>query len=180
MKGKTTICKAVIALALSMILLISALMPITAFGTSSGNSEYVYYSVKTSDTLDRIASSYGVTTGDILALNAMEASDSVSAGQIIKIPISGTGSDSYSSVSTISLKASDADLKSVLSLIADCANYTILYTGTEGQTVTIDLEDVTPLAALDYVLRKVSMSYIQSGNMLIVGDTSTLNSSYID
>ncbi|HOD02828.1 MAG TPA: hypothetical protein PKN28_05830, partial [Clostridiales bacterium] len=79
----------------------------------------------------------------------------------------------------ISVNFNEVNVLSALSAVTKFTDYTILYLGAE-QTVTANISNVTPLTAVDYLLRMVNMSYIKNGNMLIVGDVGMLNSNFID
>jgi LysM repeat protein len=59
----------------------------TATVAPTGNaSAYIEYTVQKGDLLNSIAKKYNVTTKDILALNQISNADSLTVGQILRIP----------------------------------------------------------------------------------------------
>ncbi len=182
MKFKNKKAKSIGIFALGLVLLASSLLPITVFGSSS-DGVAAKYTVKKGDNLSKIAASYGVTVSNIVSANGISASSTLYAGQVLKIPAASSvqedSTTAYASSSTISLDVTNADLKGVLSAILAHTGYTMIYKGDSAE-ITISLEDVSPLTAIDYVLRMVDMTYIKNDNVIYVGNSSTLNSSFID
>lgn len=177
--------KTVIVFILAFALLISAFMPMMVMGSSnekSSSTDYQYYSVKSGDTLTRIAKTYGVTISDIMTANNLSNADRLTAGKVLKVPVSSSSSSgSTSLVSTrLSLNVVDADVKDVLSAIALNAGYTIIFAEEITATVTVNLEDMTALKAVDYVTRLCDITYLKDGNTLMVGTAATLNSTFVD
>ena len=59
----------------------------SATGTPASNAvSYIEYTVQKGDLLNNIAKKYNVTTKDILAINQISNADSLTVGQIIRIP----------------------------------------------------------------------------------------------
>ena len=83
------------------------------------------------------------------------------------------------SSSSLSLEFKDADLVGVLETILAHTGYTMIFKGS-STTVSLTLPNVSPLAAIDYVLRMVDMTYIKHDNIIYVGTASTLNASFVD
>ncbi len=187
MKSFKKFGKPVIALVLSLMLMVSVLAPITVIGSenygggSKGTAlgQYRYYSVQAGDTTASIASKNGITVSDIMTYNGLTADSVLYKGQIIKIPLTSKNYSTGLTSSTITIKAKDASVKDLVSAIASNAGYTVIYKGSE-QNISIDLEKVTPLRAIDYITRMVNLSYIKDGNTILVSTTSDLNSTFVD
>lgn len=178
MKGKNSAFKSIMIIMLAVVLVSSVLMPMSASADTTGS----YYTVKAGDTLSKIAASYGVTVAEVVKLNNISAPSLIYPGQVILMPKGSVQSNisyTYKDYGNISAKFNEVSILSALSAVTALTDYTILYLGAE-QDVTANITNVTPLAAVDYLLRIVDMSYIKNGNMLIVGDTGKLNSSFID
>ena len=178
MKVKNSAFKSVMIIILAVVLVSSVLMPMSASADTTGS----YYTVKAGDTLSKIAASYGVTVAEVVKLNNISSPSLIYPGQVILMPKGSVQSNisyTYKDYGNISAKFNEVSILSALSAVTALTDYTILYLGGE-QDVTANITNVTPLAAVDYLLRIVDMSYIKNGNMLIVGDTGKLNSSFID
>lgn len=178
MKVKNSAFKSVMIIILAVVLVSSVLMPMSASADTTGS----YYTVKAGDTLSKIAASYGVTVAEVVKLNNISSPSLIYPGQVILMPKGSVQSNisyTYKDYGNISAKFNEVSILSALSAVTALTDYTILYLGAE-QDVTANITNVTPLAAVDYLLRIVDMSYIKNGNMLIVGDTGKLNSSFID
>ena len=179
---KNQALKTISMFALSIIILIGAVLPMSAAGSSV--DEYMAtYTVKTGDTLSSIAAKYGVTVSSIVKENDISASSTLFAGQVLYIPgatsVEEDSTTSFGSSSTLSMEFKDADLVGVLETILAHTGYTMIFKGS-STTVTLSLPKVSPLAAIDYVLRMVDMTYIKHDNIIYVGSASTLNSSFVD
>ena len=91
MKGSKRLGKSILVIALSIVLLISAVAPLTVMGSDNNGGglkgtslgQYRYYSVKSGDTLASIANKNGVTVSDIMTYNDLDSSDSIYRGQIL-------------------------------------------------------------------------------------------------
>lgn len=178
MKVKNSAFKSVMIIILAVVLVSSVLMPMSASADTTGS----YYTVKAGDTLSKIAASYGVTVAEVVKLNNISSPSLIYPGQVILMPKGSVQSNisyTYKDYGNISAKFNEVSILSALSAVTSLTDYTILYLGGE-QDVTANITNVSPLAAVDYLLRIVDMSYIKNGNMLIVGDTGKLNSSFID
>lgn len=169
--------------ALVFVLLTSVILPLAASGSSD---DYMgTYIVKKGDTLSSIAAAHGVTVASIVQENGISASSTLYVGQ--KLFIAGATSveeDSttvYGSSSKISIDFSaDSDLIGVLDTIIAHTGYSVIYKGQSTKVPAIALDNVTPLTAIDYVLRMVDMTYIKNDNLLYVGTADVLNSNFID
>ncbi len=178
MKVKNSAFKSVMIIILAVVLVSSVLMPMSANADTTGS----YYTVKAGDTLSKIAASYGVTVAEVVKLNNISSPSLIYPGQVILMPKGSVQSNisyTYKDYGNISAKFNEVSILSALSAVTSLTDYTILYLGGE-QDVTANITNVSPLTAVDYLLRIVDMSYIKNGNMLIVGDTGKLNSSFID
>lgn len=172
--------KAVLVAALAIVLLVNAILPMTAAGSGRDTStDYQYYVIKSGDTLTRIAKNHGVTVSDIMTANSLSDADKIITGKVIKIPL--TEESSTSLVSTrLSLNLVEANVKDALSAIARNAGYTIIFVGDSTATLTVDLEQMSALKAIDYVTRLAGLSYLKDGNTLMVGTTAELNEKFVD
>lgn len=187
MKSSKTFGKAILAIVLSLVLMVSAVAPLTVMGSENNGGglkgtslgQYRYYAVRSGDTMESIANKNGITISDIMSFNGLDANSQLYKGQILKLPLTSKNHSNGFASSTITFKAKDASVKDVVSAIAANAGYTVIYKGSE-QTVTIELENVTPLRAIDYVTRMVGLSYIKDGNTILVSTTTELNSTFVD
>ncbi len=179
---KNQALKTISMFALTLVILISAVLPMSAAGSSV--DEYMAtYTVKTGDTLSSIAAKYGVTVSSIVKENDISASSTLFAGQVLYIPgatsVEEDSTTSFGSSSSLSMEFKDADLVGVLETILAHTGYTMIFKGSTT-TVSLSLPKVSPLAAIDYVLRMVDMTYIKHDNIIYVGTASTLNASFVD
>lgn len=173
--------KAVLVAVLATVLLVNAVLPMTVMGSSKKNSgDYQYYVIKSGDTLTRIAKTHGVTVSDIMTANNLSDADRIISGKVIKIPLTEESSASTWSSSRLSLNLVDANVKDALSAIARNAGYTIIFVGDATTTLTVNLEQMSALKAIDYVTRLAGLSYLKDGNTLMVGTTAELNEKFID
>lgn len=173
--------KAVLVVVLAIVLLVNAVLPMTVMGSSKKNSgDYQYYVIKSGDTLTRIAKTHGVTVSDIMTANNLSDADRIISGKVIKIPLTEESSASTWSSSRLSLNLVDANVKDALSAIARNAGYTIIFVGDATTTLTVNLEQMSALKAIDYVTRLAGLSYLKDGNTLMVGTTAELNEKFID
>ena len=173
--------KAVLVAILAIVLLVDAVLPMTVMGSSKKNTgDYQYYVIKSGDTLTRIAKTHGVTVSDIMTANNLSDADRIISGKVIKIPLTEESSASTWSSSRLSLNLVDANVKDALSAIARNAGYTIIFVGDATTTLTVNLEQMSALKAIDYVTRLAGLSYLKDGNTLMVGTTSELNEKFVD
>lgn len=173
--------KAVLVAVLAIVLLVNAVLPMTVMGSSKKNSgDYQYYVIKSGDTLTRIAKTHGVTVSDIMTANNLSDADRIISGKVIKIPLTEESSASTWSSSRLSLNLVDANVKDALSAIARNAGYTIIFVGDATTTLTVNLEQMSALKAIDYVTRLAGLSYLKDSNTLMVGTTAELNEKFID
>ena len=188
MTGSKRLGKSILVIALSIVLLISAVAPLTVMGSDNNGGglkgtslgQYRYYSVKSGDTLASIASKNGVTVSDIMTYNDLDSSDSIYRGQILKVPVTSENKQNQVISSSITIKAKESNVKDLISSIAYNAGYTVIYKGAGTETVTVDLEKVSPLKAIDYVTRMVGLSYLKDGNTILVATAGELNSTFVD
>lgn len=173
--------KAVLVAILAIVLLVNAVLPMTVMGSSKKNTgDYQYYAIKSGDTLTRIAKTHGVTVSDIMTANNLSDADRIISGKVIKIPLTEESSASTWSSSRLSLNLVEANVKDALSAIARNAGYTIIFVGDATTTLTVNLEQMSALKAIDYVTRLAGLSYLKDGNTLMVGTTAELNEKFVD
>lgn len=182
MKSSKKSLKAALVFVLALILLTNAVLPMAVVGSDNdAAAEYQYYSVKAGDTLTRIAKNYGVTVSDLMTANDLSNADKIYTGQIIKVPLSSASAKGNTLVSSrISMTVVDADIEDVLSAIALNAGYYIIMEEGKSQTVTVTLQEMSALKAIDYVTRLVGMTFLKDGNTIYVGTADALNSTFVD
>ena len=188
MKGSKKLGKSILAIALSLMLIISAVASLTVMGSDNNGGgdkgtplgQYRYYSVKSGDTLASIATKNGVSVSDIMTYNGLDSSDKIYRGQILKVPVTSANKENQVISSSISIKAKESNVKDLISSIAYNAGYKVIYKGAGTETVTIDLDKVSPLKAIDYVTRMVGLSYLKDGNTILVATAGELNSTFVD
>ncbi len=169
--------------ALVLVLLMSAILPLTAAGSAIDEAMGTYI-VKQGDTLSSIAAAHGVTVSDIVTTNGISASAELYVGQKLDIPgavsVEDDSTTYYGSSSTISINFKDADLIGALETVLAHTGYTLIFKGTTTTVPAISLDNVTPLTAIDYILRMVDMTYIKNDDIIYVGTADVLNSSFVD
>ncbi|MDO4847137.1 MAG: LysM peptidoglycan-binding domain-containing protein [Clostridiaceae bacterium] len=176
---KKTKSAVIAVLALAMLVVIA--LPMNVLGKSSYDGEYQYYVIKYGDTLTRISSSFGVSISDIMAANNIKNADLIYAGNVIKVPLSADSPSANGwSSTTISLELENANVQDALSAVALNAGYTIIFVDNSNATVTLKLEQVSALKAVDYITRLADLSFIKDGNTLIVGTADQINSKFVD
>lgn len=169
--------------ALVLVLLMSSILPLSAAGSAIDEAMGTYI-VKQGDTLSSIAAAHGVTVSDIVTTNGISASAELYAGQKLDIPgavaVEDDSTTYYGTSSTISINFKDADLVGALETILAHTGYTMIFKGATTTVPEIAIDNVTPLAAIDYILRMVDMTYIKHDDIIYVGTASVLNSSFVD
>lgn len=182
---KTNKCKmrSIGIFALVLVLLMSSILPLSAAGSAIDEAMGTYI-VKQGDTLSSIAAAHGVTVSDIVTTNGISASAELYAGQKLDIPgavaVEDDSTTYYGTSSTISINFKDADLVGALETVLAHTGYTMIFKGTTTTLPEIAIDNVTPLAAIDYILRMVDMTYIKHDDIIYVGSASILNSSFVD
>ncbi len=169
--------------ALVLVMLMSAILPLSAAGSAIDEAMGTYI-VKQGDTLSSIAAAHGTTVSDIVTTNGISASAELYVGQKLDIPgamaVEDDSTTVYGSSSTISVNFKDADLIGALETVLAHTGYTMIFKGTTTTVPAISLDNVTPLTAIDYILRMVDMTYIKNDDIIYVGTAATLNSSFVD
>ena len=169
--------------ALVLVMLMSAILPLSAAGSAIDEAMGTYI-VKQGDTLSSIAAAHGTTVSDIVTTNGISASAELYVGQKLDIPgamaVEDDSTTVYGSSSTISVNFKDADLVGALETVLAHTGYTMIFKGSTTKVPAISLDNVTPLTAIDYILRMVDMTYIKHDDIIYVGSAATLNSSFAD
>lgn len=169
--------------ALVLVLLVSAVLPLSAAGSAIDEAMGTYV-VKKGDTLSSIAAAHGVTVSDIVSANGISASTELYAGQRLDIPgavsVEDDSTTYYGASDTISVNFKDADLVGALETVLAHTGYTMIFKGATATLPEIALDNVTPLTAIDYILRMVDMTYIKNDDIIYVGTASVLNASFAD
>ncbi len=183
MKTKNSRMRSIGIFALVFVLLTSMVLPLAASGSS--DDLMGTYTVQDGDTLSSIAAAHGVTVASIVENNGISASSELFKGQKLLIPGAASVEDDsttvFGSSSSISIDFEEgSDLVGVLETILAHTGYKMIYKGAEATVPAIALDNVTPLTAIDYVLRMVEMTYIKNDNLLYVGTADTLNANFID
>lgn len=187
MKGSKKFGKSILVVALSLILILSAVAPLAVMGSENygggsngtGLGQYRYYSVKSGDTMASIAQKNGITISDIMTYNNLDSNDTLYRGQVLKLPITSANAPSSIVSSKITIKAKDASVKDVVSAIAYNAGYTVIFKGNDSK-ISVEFEDMSPMKALDYVTRFAGLSYLKDGNTLLISTPEDLNSTFVD
>lgn len=168
---------------LAFVLMVSMILPLTAAG-SAANEAMGTYVVKSGDTLSSISAAHGVTVSDIISENGISASSELYVGQKLYIPgatsVENDSTTVYGSSSRISVSFKDADLIGALETVLAHTGYTMVFKGATTTVPEISLDNVTPLTAIDYILRMVDMTYIKNDNIIYVGTAEVLNSNFVD
>ncbi len=177
--------KVAIVFALAFVLLANAFMPMAVKGSGRDNSaEYQYYAVKVGDTLTRIAKNNGVTISDIMTANNLSDADHIRAGQVLKVPVSSASASSNTLAnSRVSMRLVDANVKDVISAIALNAGYTVIMEKSakdNNEKITVNLEEMSVLKAIDTITRLVDLTYLKDGNTLMIGTADGLNTTFVD
>ncbi len=169
--------------ALVLVLLATAILPLSAAGSAIDEAMGTYI-VKQGDTLSSIAAAHGVTVSDIVTTNGISASTELYVGQRLDIPgavaVEDDSTTYYGTSSTISIYFKDADLIGALETVLAHTGYTMIFKGSTTTIPELSLDNVTPLTAIDYILRMVDMTYIKHDDIIYVGTASELNSSFVD
>ena len=183
MKTKNSRMRSIGIFALVFVMLTSMVLPLAASGSS--DDLMGTYTVESGDTLSSIAAAHGVTVASIVESNGISASSTLYKGQKLLIPGAASVEDDsttvFGSSSSISIDFENgADLVGVLDTILAHTGYKMIFKGSTTAVPAIALENVTPLTAIDYVLRMVDMTYIKNDNLIYVGTAEVLNSNFID
>lgn len=169
--------------ALVLVLLATAILPLSAAGSAIDEAMGTY-TVKQGDTLSSIAAAHGVTVSDIVTTNGISASAELYVGQKLDIPgavaVEDDSTTYYGTSSTISIHFKDADLIGALETVLAHTGYTMIFKGSTTVIPELSLDNVTPLTAIDYILRMVDMTYIKHDDIIYVGTAAVLNSSFVD
>ena len=182
---KTNKCKmrSIGIFALVLVLLTTAILPLSAVGSAIDEAMGTYI-VKKGDTLSSIAAAHGVTVSDIVTTNGISASNELYVGQKLDIPgavaVEDDSTTYYGTSSTISVHFKNADLIGALETVLAHTGYTMVFKGNTTEVPEISLDNVTPLTAIDYILRMVDMTYIKHDDIIYVGAASVLNASFVD
>ena len=182
---KTNKCKmrSIGIFALVLVLLATAILPLSAAGSAIDEAMGTYI-VKQGDTLSSIAAAHGVTVSDIVTTNGISASAELYVGQRLDIPgavaVEDDSTTYYGTSSTISIHFKDADLIGALETVLAHTGYTMIFKGSTTVIPELSLDNVTPLTAIDYILRMVDMTYIKHDDIIYVGTAAALNSSFVD
>lgn len=183
MKIKNSKTKSIGIFALVLVLLMSMVLPLSAAGSAIDEAMGTY-TVKKGDTLSSIAAAHSTSVADIVEINDISASDELYVGQKLTIPgassIEDDSTTAYGNSGTISINFKDADLLGVLETIIAHTGYSLIFKGTTTTIPQIALDNVSPLTAIDYVLRMADMTYIKNDNIIYVGTAEVLNSKFID
>lgn len=182
MKSMKKLGKTGIAILLIVLMLANVIVPLTVMGSDGAGTgiDYQYYVVKNGDTFSSIAQSYSVSVSDIRSANSLSSSSKLYVGEILKIPVSTSNANSAYGVSKMSLNVVDANIEDVISAIALNAGYTVVYKGDATKKITLNMENISPIKAIDYATRMADLSYLKDGNTIFVGTADVLNSSFVD
>lgn len=165
---------------------------VLADGYASG--ETIEHTVQAGESLYSISQEYGTTMSAIIDKNNLE-STVIHEGQRLLVSSGGDpsgqpgvsesssgNSSSNSSVaerssSNVSLNVKDADIRDVLSALAIKMGVNIILVGSADE-VTLKVDDVPPVKALELLLQKAGLHYIREGSLIIVGSRSKLEEDF--
>lgn len=82
-----------------------------------------------------------------------------------------------SSNNAFSMEIKDADIRDVLSAISLALKKSIIYTEQPVQ-VSFSVQDVSPKEALKILVTTYKMSYVEDGNIIIVGNSDTIHQNF--
>ena len=169
--------------ALVLVLLVSIVLPMSAAGSSPDEAMGTYI-VKQGDTLSSIAAAHGVTVSGIVSANGISASADLFVGQKLYIPGATTvdedSTTTYGYSGSISFDFKDADVSGALATVLAHTGYTMISKGMNDTKITLSMDNVSPITAIDYILRMADMTYIKNDNIIYVGTADVLNSNFID
>ncbi|MEG2916181.1 MAG: hypothetical protein RR839_07050, partial [Oscillospiraceae bacterium] len=114
-----------------------------------------------------VASTFNVTS---YASGGDEIVDALTANQFVN------GANAAKN-NTISFKFKDADIRDILSAIALNIDYNVIYADNPLR-MTVEMKDVAPNVAFDYVLKMAGLAYIEEGSSIVVGKKDTLLSDF--
>ena len=166
---------------------------------------YTEYIVKKGDNLSSIAKKFNTDISTLIKDNRIKDKNHIYVGQKLKIRDNNAGSkdsldldtdndkeinidtthfdedfdthDGYGYADLISLDMRDADLRDVISTIAYYLDsYAILLE--EPVRVNFQVKDMEPHKALGLLLQTLGLSYIQDGELLVIGQLSKLQNEF--
>lgn len=141
------------------------------------DSEYILYTVKPGDTLDSIAKAYNTDKQEIAFFNGIDDKKPIAAGTVIKLRKQNELEQTKSSQNLISMDIRDADIRDVLTSLSVTLKKSIIYTE-EPIKISILIDNVSPEKALEMIAHSVNMTYIASGNIIMVGSQTKLHQSF--
>lgn len=141
------------------------------------DSEYILYTVKPGDTLDSIAKAYNADKQEIAFFNGIDDKKPIAAGTVLKLRKQNEPEQTKSSQNLISMDIRDADIRDVLTSLSVTLKKSIIYTE-EPIKISILIDNVSPEKALEMIAHSVSMTYIASGNIIMVGSQTKLHQSF--
>lgn len=148
--------------------------------TAAAASDFILYTVKEGDTLSSIAARYDTSIEQITRDNRI-TDISKMVGKVVQIAVSNTnqsGEKAGSSKSTtFMLDIRDADIRDVLSIFAVTMKKNIVYTES-AMNVSLSIRDVSPMKALDLLMNITGLTYIEDGNLIMVGKNETIHQNF--
>ena len=82
-------------------------VPVTGSGADVSKSSTINYTVQSGDTLSGIAARYGTTVNTLVSLNGISNPNLIYVGEILKVPVSGSGATSNLTSTTYKVQAGD-------------------------------------------------------------------------
>lgn len=162
---------------------------------SEANSDF--YTVKTGDNLTKIAKEHGVDLKDLIAANDLKT-NVIHPGQklvipggeerddelpIEEVPISeinsGSSNSPSPSASQVNIDVRNTDIRDILSALAIKLDVDIFLLDEPGET-SFKAQDISPKAALEMLLQKEGLSYLQEGRLMVVGTPDRLESDFFN
>ncbi len=174
-----------------LILFMAGIFLFAGLSSSAAAADYTYYTVKAGDSLTAIAREYNTTPSQLAKDNGIKEQGIIYVGQVLKVPLTDASQDNEGvspptqneekpeyAPGNISLFIKDADIRDALSALAINMGYSIIYTGAPVN-VSLKIENVSPETAMDYLLKLVKMTYLQDGDILLVGTKESLSEDFM-
>ncbi|HOJ11283.1 MAG TPA: LysM peptidoglycan-binding domain-containing protein [Clostridiales bacterium] len=79
----------------------------------------------------------------------------------------------------VSITFKNADLRDILSTLALAMNVNIIL-AEEPVTASFQIKNTAPRTALDYLLKTLGLEYVESGNLIVVGNSETLQRDFMN
>lgn len=165
--------------------------------------DFTDYVVENGDSLYTIAEKLDVDIESLITDNDITNTRKLLPGQILKVRKNTQDVSEYSKASPekdesgsvvkendarkaaadksskVSMDMRDADIRDVMSALALYLDSNIIYTEA-SLNINIRIKDMSPMEALEYVIKANGMEYIKKDNTIVVGKAETLQNNFFD